>query len=256
MPLSFPSSPTVGQTSTQNGRTFTWSGYAWELSSNVAGHASTHGSAGSDAVSLDASQIATGTLADARLSGNVILAANISAQFHASQSSLDVFPRTFTTSATATASGSVFFTYFTPAYALTVSQIAYGTSSGSTASGVTLCRFGLYTADSAGAVTLVARTASDTSITGGPAVFTRTLSTTGGYPATYALTAGSRYAIAVICVATTAPRWENINHTNTVLSALSPRISAVLTSQSDLPTSVASNGFSAQAANLVWGRVS
>jgi hypothetical protein len=31
MPLSFPASPTVGQTSTQNGRTYQWTGYAWEL---------------------------------------------------------------------------------------------------------------------------------------------------------------------------------------------------------------------------------
>jgi hypothetical protein len=31
MPLSFPSNPTTGQTTTQNGRTYTWSGYAWEF---------------------------------------------------------------------------------------------------------------------------------------------------------------------------------------------------------------------------------
>ena len=31
MPFSFPSSPTVGQQSVQNGRTFSWTGYAWEL---------------------------------------------------------------------------------------------------------------------------------------------------------------------------------------------------------------------------------
>ena len=31
MPLSFPASPTVGQQSTQNGRTYSWTGYAWEL---------------------------------------------------------------------------------------------------------------------------------------------------------------------------------------------------------------------------------
>ena len=31
MPLSFPSSPSVGATSTQNGRIFWWTGYAWEL---------------------------------------------------------------------------------------------------------------------------------------------------------------------------------------------------------------------------------
>jgi hypothetical protein len=57
MALSFPSSPSVGATSTQNGRTFTYDGYAWNLSSNVAGHASTHGSGGSDAVTIAASQI-------------------------------------------------------------------------------------------------------------------------------------------------------------------------------------------------------
>ncbi len=32
MPFSFPSSPSVGQTSTQNGRTYVWSGSAWTLS--------------------------------------------------------------------------------------------------------------------------------------------------------------------------------------------------------------------------------
>jgi hypothetical protein len=70
MALSFPSSPTVGQTSTQNGRQFTWSGYAWELSSNVAGHASTHAASGSDPVTLTVSQIsdlAAGNNAAARM---------------------------------------------------------------------------------------------------------------------------------------------------------------------------------------------
>jgi hypothetical protein len=70
MPLSFPSSPTVGQTSTQNGRQYTWSGYAWELSGNVAGHASTHGASGSDPVTVAVSQIsdlADGANAAARM---------------------------------------------------------------------------------------------------------------------------------------------------------------------------------------------
>lgn len=31
MPLAFPLNPTVGQQSVQNGRTYQWSGYAWEL---------------------------------------------------------------------------------------------------------------------------------------------------------------------------------------------------------------------------------
>ena len=31
MPFSFPASPSVGQQSQQNGRTYSWSGSAWEL---------------------------------------------------------------------------------------------------------------------------------------------------------------------------------------------------------------------------------
>lgn len=68
MPLSFPSNPTTGQTSVQNGRTYVWNGSnAWELSNNTANHASTHGAAGADPVSIAASQIASGTVATARL---------------------------------------------------------------------------------------------------------------------------------------------------------------------------------------------
>jgi hypothetical protein len=67
MALSFPASPSVGQTSAQNGRTYTWSGYAWELVSNVALHAGTHSTGGSDAVAISAAQITSGTLATARL---------------------------------------------------------------------------------------------------------------------------------------------------------------------------------------------
>lgn len=67
MALSFPSSPTNGQQSTQNGRAYQWDGYAWTLVANVAGHASSHASGGSDAVSLAASQITSGTLSQSRL---------------------------------------------------------------------------------------------------------------------------------------------------------------------------------------------
>lgn len=71
MPFSFPSSPTVGQVSTQNGREYTWSGYAWELSgTNISPHGSTHASGGSDALSLAASQITSGVLATARLASS------------------------------------------------------------------------------------------------------------------------------------------------------------------------------------------
>lgn len=71
MPLSFPSSPTVGLSSVQNGRTYTWDGYAWNLSGSDTKHASTHGPSGSDPIAIDGTQVTTGTVADARLSGKV-----------------------------------------------------------------------------------------------------------------------------------------------------------------------------------------
>jgi hypothetical protein len=82
MPISFPSNPTTGQTSTQNGRVYTWSGTAWEFTASVAAHKSTHAAGGTDALTAadigaaanshthDASAIISGTVADDRLSGN------------------------------------------------------------------------------------------------------------------------------------------------------------------------------------------
>ena len=68
MSISFPASPTVGQLSSQNGRSYAWSGYAWEIVASVASHAATHGAAGGDAVTIAASQISGGAMpASARL---------------------------------------------------------------------------------------------------------------------------------------------------------------------------------------------
>lgn len=57
MPLSFPNSPTIGQKSTQNGRTYQWSGYAWDIVDNLDSHASTHASSGTDPISIISSQV-------------------------------------------------------------------------------------------------------------------------------------------------------------------------------------------------------
>jgi hypothetical protein len=77
MPISFPANPSIGQVSVQNGRTYTWSGYAWELVSNVSAHASTHSSGGADAIAIDAAQINSGTIAAARLPVSNQAAANL-----------------------------------------------------------------------------------------------------------------------------------------------------------------------------------
>jgi len=53
MALSLPSSPSVGQVSVQNSRTYTWTGSAWELtvSSAIPSHKATHATGGTDALS-------------------------------------------------------------------------------------------------------------------------------------------------------------------------------------------------------------
>ena len=57
MPFSFPANPSLNQQSSQNGRTYAWNGYAWDLVGNVAVHATSHTSSGTDPLSLTSSQI-------------------------------------------------------------------------------------------------------------------------------------------------------------------------------------------------------
>jgi hypothetical protein len=69
MPFSFPSSPSVGQQSTQNGRAYSWSGYAWELVapsgglswSSVPASATASGTAGAIAYDGEFLYVATAT---------------------------------------------------------------------------------------------------------------------------------------------------------------------------------------------------
>jgi len=100
------------------------------------------------------------------------------------------------------ASGSITHSRLIPYKNFTVSNISF--TSGTIANtAATLVRFGIYTR-SGTTFTLVARTASDTSIFSATGTkYTRALDTTGGYPATYTLTAGTEYWISFIVVATT-----------------------------------------------------
>jgi len=79
MSITFPASPSVSQTASVNGRTYSWDGYAWTLVANVAGHSASHASGGADAITPAsigaatsshqhaASDINSGTVATARL---------------------------------------------------------------------------------------------------------------------------------------------------------------------------------------------
>jgi hypothetical protein len=98
-----------------------------------------------------------------------------------------------------------------------------------------LARMGLFTFNETTA-TLVARTASDTTLfTQTRTVYTRSFDSSGGFPATYTLTAGTRYGVGVIAVGTTMPLLSGTTPPFE-LATLSPRLSAARTGQSDLAT--------------------
>ena len=215
-------------------------------------HASTHATGGSDAITPAsigaaaashvhaADAITSGTLDDARLSGNVVTNATFLSRLSMPTTAIETFPR-MAISFLATTSGNVLYSFFTPLTTLTVSQVTM-LSGATAASGLTLARMGLVTYDEAtGTATLVAQTASDTTLfTSTRTAFTRSFSTAGGFPATYTLQAGTRYGVAFLCVGTTMPTIQG-NAGLAEMSALTPRLTALRTSQSDLSTGTTTN---------------
>lgn len=166
---------------------------------------------------------------------------------------VDVFPRIGNFTGTPS-SETTYFTFFTPRITTTVTSISVASASTQT-TGQSLVRFGLYTVDGSGNATLVARTASDSTIFSAlNTVYTRTFSTTGGYPANYTLTAGTRYAIGVVVVAATVGTvYTAFNAIPAPLSTLSPRVTGLVASTSDLPTSATSYSTSTVG---IWARLS
>jgi hypothetical protein len=209
--------------------------------------------------------VTTGKIADlavttAKLADQSVTAAklnsdafgNLAGNQNQSLSVVDVYPRIGNFTGTPT-SGTVYLTMFTPTWTTTISSISVAAATIAT-TGASLVRFGLYTV-SGNTATLVARTASDTTIFSTTnTLYTRTLNSTGGYSETYTLVAGTRYAIGLIVLASTTGSiqmaWSSIPGT---LSTLSPRITGALASQSDLPSSI---GSMSPSTISVWGRFS
>lgn len=132
-------------------------------------------------------------------------------------------------------SGVMRLTYFTARKTETTTQVRV--LSGGTAAGATptLCRIGLYSIDAAGAGTLVAATASDTTLFAGA-----NLAYTRAWAAPYNKVAGQRYAIGTLVVtAATAPTLCGHSVSNSAEAQVAPAIAAALTAQADLPASYA-----------------
>ena len=178
--------------------------------------------------------------------------ADIAGNLNQTTSIVDVYPR-FTNSSGVLSSGNAYLTFFTPMWSTTIGNLTV-VSANTAAAGTQSVRLGLYAFDGTTA-TLVARTDVDTSLLSTTNTsFTRAFSTTGGYPATYTVQAGSRYAIAVLFVGTTAPTvYTAFANVPAALSSLSPRLSGYVPSQTDLPSTA--NSFTSTAL-APWGRLS
>jgi hypothetical protein len=189
--------------------------------------------------SISANSI-VGTISDERLSANVPLLPAMTMAWNQPSTAIETLPR-MAVSFLALTSGATLHSFFTPLITLTVSQITM-LSGNTLASGLTLARIGLFTYDEAtGIATLVARTASDTTLfTATRTAYTRLFDTTGGFPSTYTLQAGVRYGVGLLCIGTTMPTIQG-NAGLAEMSALTPRLSAIRTSQSDLSTGTATN---------------
>ena len=117
-------------------------------------------------------------------------------------------------------------------------------------------RYGLYTVTNgdllSASLTLVARSASTSVTTNSDGLTTKTFDTTGGYPASYTLSAGSRYAIGIISYG--APSILGNSLVTQGLLSLAPYVSRIVSSQSDL-TLAASASSMTRSGQFYWARL-
>jgi hypothetical protein len=147
-------------------------------------------------------------------------------------------------------SGAVQFTYFTPQITLTISNLLV--ASGAAGVSISLVRMGLYTVAGNNDLTLVAQCAADATIlAGATTIYTRALSTASGYPASYQIVRGTRYAFGLVAVfSSTAPSVRACTSLGS-LYALDPVMTLHKTAQADLPTSQTFAGGASDGA-LIW----
>jgi hypothetical protein len=228
--------------------------YQWESPYYVEVGVSGGGVALSDG-SVTTAKIADSAVTDAKIAS--VAATKLSGLlgfFNSSATVIDTIPRNVQNTAHGLASGSVLLAFFTPLVTRTITQVTVGTGS-TAAAGLTLARLGLYTFDESNA-TLVAAVASDTTLfAAANTAYTRSLSTGGGLPSSYTLTAGSRYGLALLVIGTTTPTIIGLSSSGFNLTPLSPRINGQIPSQTNLPATFVSGNL-AVTTNAFYARLS
>ena len=170
-----------------------------------------------------------------------------------SSNTLDVVPRNVTAACTAPdGTGRVSLSYFTPPRRITIDEITMGNTA-TAAAGVVGARMGIYEVVGT-TLTLLARTANDATLfTLTNALYTRTLATAGGYPATLTLDPQKRYAVGLFLDAATLPTLVNSGPILQAFMALEPRLAGQVTGQVDLPATIISvSGLN----RINWARLS
>lgn len=179
---------------------------------------------GTKTLSFD--QSANNTTNDTRYAKTV----NVRSRFDFLATAIDVAPRYDNRTATFT-SGTIYWTFFSPLETISVSAVSVA-SGGTATSSATTIKMGVYSYDETTA-TRLGYTSNDTTVFGTRnTIYTRNLNTT------VTLTAGTRYGIAVLVVATT-PGTGVLAFGNppAALNALAPTMRGYLVGQTDLPSS-------------------
>lgn len=151
-------------------------------------------------------------------------------------------PDRFNLVTVAGSSGRLWVTYVTAEVTSTIGRLMI--ASGDTASVTpTLARMALFTVAADGSITLVARTASDTAVGAGTfTAYERDFATAGGYPATYPIVRGQRYALGFLMLAGTPASLQG----KSVLDGAAPPVaSRIIAGQTDIATSYAVGTLSA-----------
>jgi len=142
----------------------------------------------------------------------------------------------FNNSSFAGTSGKLWVSYFTNTADTTITKLAMVVAN-TGATGITLARLALFTVAPDGSITKVAQTASDNAV-GASAynIYERVFSTVGGFPSSYALVSGTRYALGFLQAATTAC---DLSGEYVIDSGAAPIPSRVIAAQVDIGASYA-----------------
>lgn len=184
------------------------------------------------------------TIAATQVTGTAYTKANKVVDDYRLASTYDIIPRLSVGSTRNLNNGVIYGTVFTPQENFTVNNIQSFTQTGGTdVGGTTVRRMGLFTL-SGNTATLVARTDSDATLfSASNTLYTRALSTTGGYPSSYTLTAGTEYLFGVIAYNTGgAFNIPTIAAGNITTQTFTPAVNLGLTGQTDLPTGATAFG--------------